>query len=161
MPASVDLQEFCRTSSPDSTWMPLFPGEAHGAAVVPTKSSLEAQFQSFSSFLVAAYACGAEDRSRLGLCQPVCFCLCDNGFYASAPVQPDRPGPIFRFNLIVAIEGLAHAVSQVLGKSLDPTPLVLTFDILNFQVCLHVGQYVDRRCDRVKACRSDECAYLE
>src|SRR2546430_10653198 len=139
----------------------LFLGEAHGAAVVPTKSSLEAQFQSFSSFLVAAYACGAEDRSRLGLCQPVCFCLCDNRFYASAPVQPDRPGPIFRFNLIVAIEGLAHTVSQILGKSLHPAPLTLTFDILNFQVCLHIRQYVHRGRNSVKARCGDERAYLE
>src|SRR5438445_6219184 len=139
----------------------LFLGEAHGAAVVPTKSSLEAQFQSFSSFLVAPYACGAENRSRLGFCQPVCFCLCENGFYASAPVQPDRPGSIFRFNLIVAIEGLAHTVSQILGKSLHPAPLTLTFDILNFQVCLHLRQYVHRGCNRVEACGSDERAYLE
>src|SRR5256885_575537 len=108
-----------------------------------------------------AYACGAENRSRLGLCQPVCFCLCDNGFYASAPVQPDRPGPILRFNLIVAIEGLAHTVSQILGKSLHPARLILTFDILNFQVCLHIRQYVHRGCNRVEACCRDERAYLE
>src|SRR6266571_1434042 len=81
--------------------------------------------------------------------------------YASAPVQLNCPGPVFRFNLIVAIEGLAHAVSQVLGKSLDPTPLVLTFDVLNFQVCLHISQYIHRRRNRVKARRSDERAYLE
>src|SRR2546425_6430888 len=88
----------------------LFCGEFHRTAVCPAELSFEAYSQCFRGFLVAAHACAAEDRSSLGLGQSICFCLFDYGFYASASVQFHHPESIACLNVIVAVEGLAHAL---------------------------------------------------
>src|SRR5436853_2340357 len=142
-------------------WGRLFLGEAHRAAMLAAELALESKLEGFRGLLVASNACAAKYRSRLGLCQPVRFCLCQNGFYAPAPVQPHRPGLIACFNIVVAGKRFAHTLSQVLGKSLHPASLVLRLDLLNFQTCLHVCQHVHRGSNRVKSCEADEGAYLE
>src|SRR5207249_730323 len=110
---------------------------------------------------VAAKAVAAKYRPGLGLRQSVCFCLCEYGFYAPATVQPHCPRPLACLYIVVASKCLAHAFSQVLGKSLDPASLVLRLDLFNFEIGLHVCQHVHRRPNRVKAREADKGAYLE
>src|SRR5438105_12134498 len=55
-------------------------------------------------------------------------------------------------------EWISYAVFCLKKKT---ARLILTFDILNFQVCLHIRKYVHRGCNRVEACCRDERADLE
>ncbi len=143
--------------------MRLLCGEVHHTAF-STQLSLEAQVQGFSGLFVRTHTGAAKNRPDLGLGQIVCVCLCHDGFDAPAPSQGHRSKRIASFDVIVAVESLAHAVGQVLRKGIHRVlrgPLTPLRDLANLQCCFLVCEDVHCWRNSCKTRPGNESVHLQ
>ncbi len=143
--------------------MRLLCGKAHHTAF-STQLSLEAQVQGLSGLFVRTHTRAAKNRPDLRLSQTERICLRHDRFDAPAPAQGHRSKRIPCFDVIVAVESLAHTVGQVLRKGIHRilrgalTPLR---DFTNLQCSFLVCEDVHCWRNRCKTHPGNESVHLQ